>query len=99
MHILVSNVLISWSAGSEWRWMKKLSKNLQHFIATQLRPPMDKVKTMTLETILEAVRCEKLFGCIECDIHAPEHLCVFEYRTHFGKGQCFNYSIRYMICK
>ena len=30
---------------------------------------------MTLETILDAVRHEKLFGCIECDIHVPVHLC------------------------
>ena len=31
------------------------------------------MKTMTLQTILDAVRHEKLFGCIECDIHVPEH--------------------------
>ena len=75
MHIFVSKVLISWSAGSvNGGGMKKSSKNLQRFIATGLRRPMDKVKTMTLETILEAIRCEKLFGCIECDIHVPEHL-------------------------
>ena len=29
---------------------------------------------MTLQTILNAVRNEKLFGCIEYDIHVPEHL-------------------------
>ena len=28
---------------------------------------------MTLETILDAVRHEKLFGCIECNIHVPQH--------------------------
>ena len=28
---------------------------------------------MTLQTIFDAVRNEKLFGCIECDIHVPEH--------------------------
>ena len=53
--------------------MKKANKNLQRFIATRLRRPLDKVKTMTPETILDAVRHEKLFGCIECDIHVPEH--------------------------
>ena len=29
---------------------------------------------MTLQTILGAVKNEKLFGCVECDIHIPEHL-------------------------
>ena len=29
---------------------------------------------MTLQTILGAVKNEKLFGCVECDIHVPEHL-------------------------
>ena len=65
------NLVECWEC--EWRGMKRSSKNLQRFIATRLRRPMDKVKTMTLETILEAARCEKLFGCVECDIHVPEH--------------------------
>ena len=29
---------------------------------------------MMSETILDAVTHEKLFGCIECYIHVPEHL-------------------------
>ena len=58
------------SVGSE-----KTNRELQPFIATQLRRPLDKVKTMTLQTILDAVRNEKLsVGCLECDIHVPEHL-------------------------
>ena len=54
--------------------MKKTNKDLQRFIATRLRRPLDKVKTMTLQTILDAVRNGKLFGCRECDIDVPEHL-------------------------
>ena len=54
--------------------MKKTNKELQRFIATRLRRPLDKVKTMTLQTILDAIKNEKLFGCVECDIHVPEHL-------------------------
>ncbi len=54
--------------------MKKTNKDLQRFIATRLPRPLDKVKTMTLRTILDAVRDEKLFGCVECDIHLPERL-------------------------
>ena len=42
--------------------------------ATQLRRPLDKMKTMTLRTILNSVRNEKLFGCVEFYIHVPEHL-------------------------
>ena len=29
---------------------------------------------MTVETILDTVRHEILFGCIECEIYVPEHL-------------------------
>ena len=48
---------------------------MQRFITTRHRRPLDKVKTMSLQTILDAVKNEKLFGCVECDIHVPEHLC------------------------
>ena len=58
----------------EWRAEKATNKDLQRFIATRLRRPLDKMKTMTLQTILSAVKNETLFGCIECDIHVPEHL-------------------------
>ena len=47
---------------------------MQRFIATRLRRPLDKVKTMALQSILDAIRNETLFGCIECDIHVAEHL-------------------------
>ena len=36
--------------------VKKTNKNLQRFIATQLRRHLDKVKTTTLQTIPDAVR-------------------------------------------
>ena len=32
----------------EWRDMKKTNKDLERFVATRLRRPLDKVKTMTL---------------------------------------------------
>ena len=66
------NLVKCWEC--ERREMKKTNKELQRFIATRLRRPLDKVKTMTLQTILDAVRNERLFGCIECNIHVPEHL-------------------------
>ena len=54
--------------------MKKRNTTLQRFIATQLRRPLDKVKTMTTRSIVNAVKNDTLFGCVECDIHVPEHL-------------------------
>jgi hypothetical protein len=54
--------------------MKKRNSGLQRFIATQLRRPLDKVKTMTTRSIVNAVKTDTLFGCVECDIHVLEHL-------------------------
>ena len=72
------NLVECWEC--EWRDMKGTNKDLQRFIATRLRRPLDKVKTMTLQTILGVVKNETLFGCIEYDIHVPEHL-----REHFSE--------------
>ena len=54
--------------------MKKRNTALQRFIATQLPRTLDKVKTMTTRSIVNAVKNDTLFGCVECDIHVPEHL-------------------------
>jgi hypothetical protein len=54
--------------------MKKRNSALQRFIATHQRRPLDKVKTMTKQSIINAVKNDKLFGCVECDIHVPESL-------------------------
>ena len=70
------NLVECW--GCEWRVTKKTNKELQRFIATRLRRPLDKMKTMSMENILAAVRNETLFGCVECDIHVPDNL-----RDHF----------------
>ena len=66
------NLVECWEC--EWRAMKRTNKKLQRFIAAHLRRPLDKVQTMTLQTILDAIRNETLFGCVECDIHVPDHL-------------------------
>ena len=66
------NLVECWEC--EWRDMNKTNKDLQQFIATRLRRPLDKMKTMTMQTILNAVRNGTLFRCIECNIHVPEHL-------------------------
>ncbi|CAB4021097.1 Zinc finger and SCAN domain-containing 22, partial [Paramuricea clavata] len=66
------NLVECWEC--EWRDMKKRNSALQRFIATHLRRPLDKLKTMTKQSIINAVKNDKLFGCVECDIHVPESL-------------------------
>ena len=58
----------------QWRETKKTKRELQRFIATEIRRKLDQVKTMSAERILSEVRNERLFGCVEVDIRVPEHL-------------------------
>ena len=58
----------------EWRQLKRTNRELQRFIATEVRRTLDKVKIMSAERILSEVRHERLFGCVEVDIRVPEHL-------------------------
>ena len=54
--------------------MKKTNRELQRFIATEVRRSLDQVKIMSPERILCEVRHECLFGCVEVDIRVPDHL-------------------------
>ena len=58
----------------EWPQMKRTNRELQRFIATEVRRTLDTIKIMSLEGILSEVRNECLFGCVEVDIHVPDHL-------------------------
>ena len=58
----------------KWRDMKKTNRELQRFIATEVRRLLDQVKVMSPERILSEVRNERLFGCVEVDIRVPDHL-------------------------
>ena len=58
----------------EWRDMKKTNRELQCFIATEVRRTLDKVKIMSPARILSEVRNERLFGCVEVDIRVQDHL-------------------------
>ena len=58
----------------EWRQLKRTNRELQRFIATEVRRTLDKVEVMSTERILSEVRNERLFGCVEVDIHVPPHL-------------------------
>ena len=66
------NLVECWEC--EWREMKEDDPVLRQFIDTKLRRPLDRMKTMTKETILSAVLDGTLFGCVECDIHVPDDL-------------------------
>jgi len=58
----------------EWRDMRRTNRKLQWFVATEVRRTLDRVKIMSAERILREVRNERLFGCVEVDIRAPDHL-------------------------
>ena len=58
----------------EWRDMKRTNRELQWFVATEVRRTLDRVKIMSAERILREVRNERLFGCVEVDIRVPDHL-------------------------
>ena len=58
----------------EWRQLKRTNRELQSFIATEVRRTLDRVQIMSTERILSEVRNERLFGCVEVDIHVPPHL-------------------------
>ena len=58
----------------EWRRMKRTNRELQRFIATEVRRTLDTIKIMSPERILSEVRQDRLFGCVEVDIRVPEHL-------------------------
>jgi len=58
----------------EWYREKKTNPTIQQFIEDHLRRPLDKKQTMTENEVLKLVRDGTLFGCVECDIHVPDHL-------------------------
>ena len=58
----------------EWRQIKRTNQELQRFIATEVRRTLDTIKIKSLEQILSEVQNECLFGCVEVDIHVPDHV-------------------------
>ena len=58
----------------EWHDMKKTNRELQCFIATEVRRTLHKVKIMSPARILSELRNERLFGCVEVDIRVPDLL-------------------------
>ena len=66
------NVVEMWEC--EWRQIKKNNRELQRFIASEVRRTLDTDKIVIAERILSEVRHERLFGCMEVDIRVPDHL-------------------------
>ena len=66
------NVVEMWEC--EWRQIKKNNRELQRFIASEVRRTLDTDKIVSAERILSEVRHERLFGCMEVDIRVPDHL-------------------------
>ena len=66
---------------------EKTNRELQCFIATEVRRILDTVKVMSAERKLSEVRHERLFGCVEVDIRVTDHLrknsvkCALSLRT------------------
>ena len=59
------NLVECWEC--EWTEMQKRNKDLQEFISTSLRRPLDQVND---RQVVDGT----LFGCVECDIRVPDHL-------------------------
>ena len=57
----------------QFQTLKRSDPAVQHYFQTR-RSPLDKFKSVTPQKILQSVQNDELFGCIECDIHVPEHL-------------------------
>ena len=66
------NVVEMWEC--EWRQIKKNNRELQRFIASEVRRTLDTEKIVSAERILSEVRHERLFGCMEVDIRVPDHI-------------------------
>ena len=66
------NVVEMWEC--EWGQIKKNNRELQRFIASEVRRTLDTEKIVSAERILSEMRHERLFGCMEVDIRVPDHL-------------------------
>ena len=56
-----------------WQRLKRTDQDVAAFVDGH-RSPLHQCRSMNLQTIIDAVRDERLFGVIECDIEVPSHL-------------------------
>ena len=58
----------------EWEFVKSNSESVGKFVETLNKREMIERKSMTEKEIIEAIRNDKFFGFVECDIAVPTHL-------------------------
>ncbi|KAJ8020623.1 hypothetical protein HOLleu_40261 [Holothuria leucospilota] len=57
----------------EFYRQQKTCQELQQFLQS-LHLPLEKVRKLSLQRIVQAIRDDQIFGAIECDIHVPDEL-------------------------
>ena len=63
--------------GCHWERQKRSDKTLQSLLREILYTPLWKVRSAGEHFLLNAIRSEKLFGVVECDIHCPDNLLEY----------------------
>ena len=58
----------------EWEYIKKESQTIHKFVVTLNEREMIERKPMTEEEIVNAVKQDRFFGFVECDIEVPQNL-------------------------
>ena len=53
--------------------LKKANLDLQQFLQKR-KHPLNFKHELTMNEIVDAIKSGVLFGCVECDLHVPEHL-------------------------
>ena len=66
------NLVEMWEC--QWRRMKTTNSAVQYFMNRKFHRPLDHHQTLDQNQIIKAIRDESLFGVVECDITAPDHL-------------------------
>ena len=61
---------------TECKWKDEISENvaIASFLSGLLHRTRSNERTLTQDEIIAAIRCEGLFGMVECDIEVPENL-------------------------
>ena len=64
----------------QWNEMKKSNPKIKQFVNDLFSRKMEENKPMTSVEVLEAVKNDKFYGFLECDIEVPKHL-----QEHFSE--------------
>ena len=58
----------------EWEFIKANSMNIREFVSCLNKREMIERKSMTEQEVIDAVKLNKFFGFVECDIEVPHNL-------------------------